>query len=70
MHISSARVELLYTPSPPSFHQLRGCALYVGNPGFGMHCHPLDTMNAGFLLASATGKRLGFLWMHVQGFIK
>jgi len=31
---------------------------YVGNPGFGIHCHALDTMNAGFLLANATGKPL------------
>jgi len=22
---------------------------YVGNPGFGIHCHPLDSVNPGFI---------------------
>jgi len=42
---------------------------YVGNPGFGIHCHPLDSVHPGFIWR-ALGKPLGFLWIHVEGFIK
>jgi len=27
----------------------RGLRAYVGNPGFGIHCHPLDSVNLGFV---------------------
>ena len=40
----------------------------MGNPGFGIPYHPLDSVNPGIHLASATGKPLGFLWTRVQGF--
>jgi len=26
-----------------------GVAPYVGNPGFGIHCHPLDSVNPEFI---------------------
>jgi len=47
-----------------------GTQAYVGNPRFGIHCPPPGFIESGIHLASPTGKPLGFLWIHVRGFIQ
>ena len=43
---------------------------YVGNPGFGIHYHRMDSVNPGFIWRAPLVNPIGFLWIHVQGFIK
>jgi len=40
---------------------------YLSNPEFVLHCHPLDSVNPGFIWRAPLVKPYDF---HVQGFIK
>ena len=42
----------------------------MGNPGFGIHCHPLDSVNPGFIRRTPPVNPLDSFGFTLQGFMK
>ena len=69
--ISSSRPPCGIAPPAPSVPSISilpsilplpcGTQPYVGNPGFGIHCHPLDSVNPGFLWRAPLVNPLDFV---------